>query len=395
MDASPRRTAVIGLALSAAVVCCTAWYLWPEPNINRARQHVDIGDLAAARTELEGFLQQHPTDSSALLMLGDVFRSQGDRPRASQCYSRVMPDSFEFQQASTNRTKVLLELSDLSGAEAQMVRHLQEFADERVIWDELRWLCFNQFRTRDVDELSHWWLKNHPDDTQALVHLLLGVFRPQVPQEGSVYLQQALDQIPDQVTVMRALAWAAWQSGRADESRQLLKEAWQIAPETPRTRLLAAEILIEEHDLEAAAKTLGDQPIEITGDVFGRQADRWHWLRSRMLLAQNQLGDALKHVDQALEYDSANLEYIHARGLILRQLGREAEAQEASARARTIEMCKKRFAEIAFSGVWERPSPQLCAEVAKLYEQWGDDLVAKSWRRWGRTMQSGHARPAP
>ena len=188
---------------------------------------------------------------------------------------------------------------------------------------------------------------------------------------------------------MRALAWAAWQSGRIDESKRLMNDAWQLSADDPRTRLLSAEILIEEQDYEAAARTLGESPISIDGEVFGGQVDRWHWLRSRILQQQDEMAEALSQLERAIELRSNNLEYIHARALLLRQQGRDAEANEAFERARAIELCKKRFAEIAFSGAWQRPSPELCVEIADLYRQSGDPLVATFWRTWGDSMRFG------
>jgi len=390
-DAQPRRwrTPVAALVLVALGSCFAVWYLLPTPSIAQARRHVDSGDGKAARLELQKILAARPQNAEALMMLGDLLRTDGNRPEAASCYLRVQPEASEFRQAGVNLAETLLEMSDLAGSELQMARHLESFPGERLIWDELRWMCFNQFRTRDVDELSHWWLKGHPDDSQALIHLLLGVFRPQVPQEGADYLRQIDEQVPGQVSVMRALAWAAWQSGRIDESKRLMNDAWQLSADDPRTRLLSAEILIEEQDYEAAARTLGESPISIDGEVFGGQVDRWHWLRSRILQQQDEMAEALSQLDRAIELRSNNLEYIHARALLLRQQGRDAEANEAFERARAIELCKKRFAEIAFSGAWQRPSPELCVEIADLYRQSGDPLVATFWRTWGDSMRFG------
>lgn len=117
--------------------------------------------------------------------------------------------------------------------------------------------------------------------------------------------------------------------------------------------------------------------------------NRWHWLSSRILQKQNQVTEALNQLERALKLRSNDLEYIHARALLLRQRGRDAEANEAFERTRTIELCRKRFAEIAFSGAWQQPSPELCVEIADLYQQSGDPLVATSWRTWGDSMRSG------
>jgi tetratricopeptide (TPR) repeat protein len=315
-------------------------------------------------------------------MKGDLLRSQGELAGAAGCYSRVLPEAAEFRQASLGHVQALLGTFDLAEAERQMQRHLEMFPDERAIWDEFRWLCFNQFRTRDVVELSHWWLKNHPEDTKALTHLLLGVFRPQVPQEGTPFLQQVLETAgTPQVSVRRALGWAAWQSGKRDEAKRLLEQVWQTNFEGLRTRLLSAEFLIEEQNFVAADRVLGTVPFGVSGEMFGNQTDRWHWLRSRVLLEQNQIVESLDQVQRAVKHQRGNLMYIHEKAVLLKQLGHDVEAAESFSTARTIEQCKKRFAEIAFSGVWEHPTPVLREEIAELYQQSGEDFLAGLWRQ--------------
>lgn len=375
-----RWLVVVGPLFCAAVIgACLV--VRPRPDIERASRLVYTGDVERARNELKRILANDPDHSAALLMKGDLLRSQGDLAGAVGCYNRVRPEAAEFRLASFGHIQTLLAMLDLAESERQMLRHLEMFPDERAIWDELRWLCFNQFRTRDVVELSHWWLKNHPGDAQALTHLLLGVFRPQVPQEGTPYLQQVHAAGGQQVPVLRALAWAAWQSGHRDEAKLLLEQAWQNSPEDPRTRLLSAEILIEEQRVGSADRILGTEPFGVSSEMFGDQTDHWHWLRSRVLLEQNQIAASLDQVKLALEFDSGNLMYIHDQAALLKQLGRDSEAAETFSTARTIEQCKKRFAEIAFSGAAEHPTPVLRKEIAELYQRSGDDLPARLWRQ--------------
>jgi len=380
---SGRWRVVVGISL-LLIASGVLWNLQPAPDMALARRLLDTGDQQNAQTELESILTQNPQHAEALLALGDLLRTKGDLIGATGCFRRVPPDSAQFRQASIGQMQTLLEMSDLAGAEQQMQRHLASFPDERLVWDELRWLCFNEFRTRDVEELSHWWLKSHSDDTQALTHLLLGVFRPQVPQEGTTYLQEMDAACGQQVPVILALAWAAWQSGKIDEASRLLEQAWQIDAGDVRTRILSAEILIEEQRFAEAARVLKEDPFQVAGEMFGDQTDRWYWLRSRILLEQGMVAEALQHVELAIDRGngcSAQLEYIHSQAVLCNQLGRDQEAIEAFHTARTIERCRKRLAEIAFSGAWENPTPELRLELAELYQQSGNDRIAELWRR--------------
>jgi len=370
----------MGLLFCAAAVV-TFLSLPSEPDIGRASRFVDTGEVELARSELDRILAEAPNHSAALLMKGHLLQSQRDFVAAVGCYNRISSDAPEFRQASLGQIQALLANFDLAEAERRMQRHLEMFPDERTIWDELRWLCFNQFRTRDVVELSRWWLKRNPADTEALTHLLLGVFRPQVPQEGTPYLHQVEASGGKQLPVLRALAWAAWQSGHRDEAKRSLAEAWKTGAQDPRTRLLSAEFLIEEQKFVEAARVLGPEPVTVPGEMFGQQTDRWHWLRSRILLEQKDFAASLHQIEQALELNVGNLKYIHEQAVLLKQLERDLEAAAGFRKARTIEQCKKRFAEIAFSGDWEHSTPVLRQEISQLYQQCGDELLAKLWRQ--------------
>lgn len=378
-----RWPVVVGVILLAG----TCGYFWSDrsaPDISRARRLLEQNDTGPARTEIDRILLATPGHSVALVLKGKLLRMDGDPSGAIACFGQVSPKSPEYREASLLLIQTLLESSNLADAEKQMQRHLQSFPDERMIWDELRWLCFNQFRTRDVEELSDWWLKTHPDDNQALTHLLLGVFRPQVPQEGSHYLRQVQQNTDQQVPVLRALAWAAWQSGQSDEARKLLGQAWEADPDDPRTRFLSAGFLIEEQSFAAAGRVLGTEPFGVPGEMFGDQTDRWHWLQSRVLLGRNQVAAALEEVTRAAALRDGDLKYIHSQAVLLKQLGRDEEARTAFNQARMIEKCRKRFAEIAFSGDWKTPDLDLRHELADLYLQCGNRHVARLWRKSSR-----------
>lgn len=380
MRMTRRWPVVVGVVLLAGA-CGYFWFSRPTPDISRARRLVELNDVGPARAELDRILREKPVHSEALLLKGKLLRMEGDLSGAMACFGQIPPESSDCREASLLLIQALMESSNLAEAEMQMQRHLQSFPDERPIWDELRWLCFNQFRSRDVEELSHWWLKTHPDDTQALTHLLLGVFRPQVPQEGTQYLKQLQGNTDQQGPVLRALGWAAWQSGQNDEARKLLALAWDADADDPRTRFLSAEFLIEEQSFAAAARVLGTEPFGVSGEMFGDQTDRWHWLQSRVLLGRNQVAAALDEVTRAATLRNGELNYIHSQAVLLKQLGRDDEARTAFHRARTIEKCRKRFAEIAFSGEWKTPGSELRRELADLYHQCGDWHVAELWRK--------------
>lgn len=380
MRMTRRWPVVVGVILLAGA-CGYFWFGQPAPDISRARRLVELNDADPARAELDRILRETPAHSEALLLKGKLLGMDGDLSGAMVCFSQIPRESSDYREASLLLIQTLMETSNLAEAERQMQRHLQSFPDERLVWDELRWLCFNQFRTRDVEELSHWWLKMHPDDTQALTHLLLGVFRPQVPQEGSRYLKQIQETAGQQVPVLRAMAWAAWQSGQNDEARKLLAQAWDADADDPRTRFLSAEFLIEEQSFAAAARVLGTEPFGVSGEMFGDQTDRWHWLQSRVLLGRDQVAAALDEVTRAATLRDGELNYIHSQAVLLKQLGRDDEARTAFHRAQTIEKCRKRFAEIAFSGEWKTPDSELRHELADLYHQCGNRHVAELWRK--------------
>ena len=83
------------------------------------------------------------------------------------------------------------------------------------------------------------------------------------------------------------------------------------------------------------ASRRADQAVAAAGDALARQADDEgaHWVAALALLAAGRPADALSHLEQAQSMVDRYAEYHHMLGRTLKQLGRDAEAAAAFARA--------------------------------------------------------------
>ena len=284
-----------------------------------------------------------------------------------------------------------LKEGQLEAAEQVLEAYLSEHPASVTANDELRWLYFNEFRSRDVERVVRQSLQQHPGRHEFLMHALMTQFRPPLPQEGIGYLEKAQREHPNQQPVLTALGYGYWQLGRLDEARKSLNAALAVAPLDSETRLIAAEFLMEQNQPQEAGKLLKSA----TNSSPNLKADdRWWWLNSRLSEGENDFAHALRQIDQALKLRPFEIKYVHRRGMILQRLGRGEDAAAAFRRANDLEAKQMKLTEIVLSGELMEPTPALCEEIAALCKFRGQTLQADGWRLLSERLKTGTG-PAP
>ncbi len=243
-------------------------------------------------------------------------------------------------------------------AEASLQSHLQRFPNSEEALEELRWLYFNQFRTREIEELLEAHLVRFPDDVGAAIELLNCRFRKQLPREGIGYLREVDQKQPGQAAVQLALGYCHWQIGELDAARTMLQAALSQRPDHRETRYIVAEFWLETGESESVAALVAeDVGLKSPAD---RDDDRVWLLRS---LIAERLGDfaaAHRAIERACSQRPGELQYVHREGLLLQRLGRQAEATRRLQRANGLESFQSELSEIVLRGRHTEPTPELC-----------------------------------
>ncbi|MFH1266899.1 MAG: tetratricopeptide repeat protein [Planctomycetota bacterium] len=364
------------------------WVKTTSPRtIADAERLLGRGDPAAARESLGWLLWSQPDHADALMLLGKCLEAEQDLDAAAEAFGRVPVDSSRHEEASFCQAVAYLNRARIETADAALVKHLKRYPrggkhpHSEAAHEELKWLYFNMFRRRELEQLLTASLERRPGDFTLLFHLLYSEFRPQVEQEAVGFLKQIDQKQPGQPSVQLALAHCHWKLGETEAAWQQLEAALESRPEHLETRLVAADFLLEQDQLDSAETllSLNENASSSLGGQFQRD-DRWWSLRSRLAQLRGKGEAALEHLGEAIALRPFERQHLHRRGTLLQVLGRAEEAAKAFADAKQIEQCESRLATIVLSGELERPSVDLCLQVADLYEKRGRKLQATGWR---------------
>ena len=382
-----RRTGIIVVMLGAMGAGC---YLGVENSVRnassktvqRARELIDRGDSSSARRELRWLLWFEPEDPESLVIVAQSFLKDGDALQAITLLEKVPRNVAAYRQGGYSLALALLAEARLEQAESVLTDLLDRYPRHRPAREELRWLYFNEFRTRDVLRLLEETLVQAGGEYSALPELLDSEYNAQSPQEGINYLADANRRQSDQAPVMTALAHCHWQLGQLDTAQALLDRAAALEPENVQTRLLRSTVLLERNQIQRAlVALLGDEQEGSASSLKGalERDDRYWHIRSRIAEAQDDGEGALREIERALTIRPDELAYSARKADLLRLLGRNSEAGEAAHRVARIVSTKQEVRMMMEKGKHRSPNREDCLRIAELCRQRGRTVQADAW----------------
>ncbi|MBC8352673.1 MAG: hypothetical protein H8E66_11825 [Planctomycetes bacterium] len=248
--------------------------------------------------------------------------------------------------------------------------------------DELRWMYFNQFRSRELESLLEDGLRVRPRDFSLAVDLLMSEFRPQNPREVLGYWERAAGRQGEQPRVLATLGYCYARVGESEQAEQTLQSAVDLCPSDVLVRIRAAEFLIDRGEWSSADLLLNwPNAAESIDSHDATYSDQVLWNQSLVKESQGEVDAALERIERALERHPSELRYVQRRGALLQLLGRGDEAADCFSRANQLESYVGRLTEIVLSGDLENPTQELCGEIAEICQQRGKKIQAETWKR--------------
>lgn len=291
--------------------------------------------------------------------------------------------------------KQLLASGQLELAEVALKSHVERIPDSVEALDELRWLYFNQLRTREIERAFEAHLARFPDDVAAAGELLNCEFRKQLPREGIGYLREVDRQRPGQAPVQLALGYCLWKIGELDAAQTALQAALSLRPRHRETRYIVAEFLLESGEVEAASVMLAETP-DLKNNEQAPAAelddDQVWYLRSLIAERKGEVEAAYMAIERASRLRPGELRYVHREGLLLQRRGRNEEATVRLRRANELEGFQSELSEIVLRGRLSEPTPELCERLAELLHECGRDVQSHVWRRAGSRLAVSQGR---
>ncbi len=415
----PRRRGMIAaggiIAIGvAAYLIVPSWIRRCAPEtIQEVQLLIGRNELAEAEGKLNWLLWAEPQHPSALLALGRIRMSENKRDDAIALFRQIPPKSNHYRESHLQLGLLLLATGQFDAAERELAVHIEKYPEDKDARTELRWIYFNQFRTRDALRLLEDQLRKFPDDLTVLPELLDCEFRDQVPQEMVDYFAKMNRQYPRQVALLRALGICYWRMGDNDQARGLLQQALSIRPEDAETRLVTARLLIEQREYQAARLLLepqekGPGTLETAVEIMQRD-DRFWSILSLIAEAEKDLPRSLDYLNRALEICPWELEYLTRKASCLRMFSGDPQPQaiqppdDSSAKhASNAEITdSKKMMEIAANvstahrelfhivelGHYREPTLAHSLRIAELCEILGREMEAQAWRQIVRRLE--------
>jgi tetratricopeptide (TPR) repeat protein len=388
---------VTALVLAAGAVGAAIQLASPgtEELVSRGEGLLAAGRADAAIEPATKAWQQSPSDPAALSLLGRVQLQLGRTVEAVASLERVPPGSSAFRQAQLLLAKALLLDGQWERAEDVLSAQVEAAPDDAAALEELRWLYFNLFRTRDVLRLLERRLA--AGDLSALPDLLDSEYHGQAAHEASKYLDPVQARRPGQGLVMTALGICRWRTGLLDEGGQLLAQGLQKRPDDPHVRLMRAEFLLEQGNVDSAEEALigsSEPVVEQPAGRFGRIVDHEEFwaLRSRIAERRRNLKESLTLLDRALEINGARRDLLTRRASLLRLMGRTEDAAAAAMRAEAFGQAERLLRSAMERGLHRRPSRDDCLTLAALCRDVGKSAQADAWKRLATNDPGSHER---
>lgn len=386
----PSRRSLLWVGLLGVVVCLGMGGWWFYRNsvlrslptqIQSAEVSLRSGKFQIARDKLASIQWFEPLNPDVLSIVGRSWLDEGQFEKALPFLESVPEDAVAFEKAGFALASAWLRSGELERAETALRRYLVRFPAAESAREELRWLCFNQFRTRDVEQILIDRLKLTPGDPETLAALLDSEYRQQVPFEGAKYLEQINLLRPGQGSVSVALGFAYWRMGDVEKARPLFQTALTASPDQSHVLLTVAAFLLEQGQSQEAEQLLESKQVQ--------QDDRYWSLRSELSEQRQQIELALKDLDRAISLRGNNYRYASRRANLLRSLKRMKEAAEAAEVALRLQQVDRAFADIVEAGTHHQPTREVALNIARQYTEAGNSFLAENWMKLGRVKDEG------
>lgn len=359
------------------------WVLSTSADAVRSGQkHLAEGKTPQARDDVRWLLWFDPGHADALGVHGRSLVAEKQFEPAITSLEEIPHDADAFRDAGYPLGIALLATARLAEAEEVLADYVARYPENRAARDELRWLYFNEFRTHDVIGLLEEALRPPLNDLTVLPDLLDSEYHAQTPYEGVAYLDDINRRRPDQVPVMRGLAYCRWQMGQLDEAEQLLERAAVLAPEDLRIPLLWSTLLIDRKEYERARSVLPDDlPPDASTPLSSGDVGQYWYIRSRLAEAADDIPWALAHLEKAVAIQQADRSYQARRADLLRLLNRDDEATEAAQVVGRLAAAEREIQSMMEAGRHHQPTAADCRKFADLCRTLGKTAQADGWLR--------------
>lgn len=421
-----RKLVLCGAVLLVATGSAGYWIWFSESGLERGRLAADRHDWGEVRKHLEGYLQRHPDDAPARLLLAEAcVKDDAGDPRESVeraiGHLRQIGDGSPLAaQARLQEARLtLLILMKPARAERLLRRSLELEADSYeanlLMWKLLD-LTGRHIASRDyfwrVYEMSpnserglrlrDWFFSEFfPETANAHFHSVFGAKRGDKIPASINLLAKFRESEPDAVCVHAALAAYYLDTGNRNSSLELLKEApnLQEAMRDPLYVSVLFETLVDLGELQKAKSCFENWPRPHSGYLYWRAAG---------IFQQDVLNDpsrAVVNFKKSLSTWPAKFDWKLMMRLsgCLRKIDRSGEAERIRSRVEylTTRVLTNGYTRRLRKRLGGLSDPSVAAELVNFYREFGLVKEAEAWKNYRQRLlrltrtSAGASSPVP
>ncbi|MFN0316485.1 MAG: XrtA/PEP-CTERM system TPR-repeat protein PrsT [Burkholderiales bacterium] len=233
----------------------------------RGKAHAQLGEMGAAKSTFERWVEYAPDSAAAHFLLGDVLARGGDAAGARKQLARALKLDPRYLPARIGEVKSLVYEGKMKEAKAAISKLRKDFGDPPGVLGIEGWFALG---TRDfataVKSLSlanqrapsneftmmlataHWgqkqpdqgiailqdWLKQHPQDVPVLLRLADGYMGLKKSTEAQSTYESILRIYPNHVPALNNLAWLKRDSdlksaiALAEQAHRIVPKEWGV-----------------------------------------------------------------------------------------------------------------------------------------------------------------------
>jgi tetratricopeptide (TPR) repeat protein len=341
------KRAFLVLALSLTLLAggwyARAHYWLPRKSLEEAERALKEREFERARLELEKCLLAWPKDPHVYFLLARTARRAGDLDQAErhlrQC-EHLQDDRSDPRLGDTKLERVLIRAQRGEFAETENFlrrRIREEHPDRLLILETMSWEFMGRNRFSDALALLDLWLKEQPDDYEALVRR----------------------------------GWVEEHTFAMDKAAQDYRKALALQPDRDNVRQRLTEVLLKRNRttdaLAEAEELLRRQP-------DNPDANYWY-ARCLWMLGRNE--EAEQRLDRLLAGRPRHAKALGMRAQLAVEAGRDQEAGELLARAveldpsnqslkYTLLLCLKRLGKTQEAKLVEAKIAESAEEVKRM-----------------------------
>lgn len=228
---------------------------------------IDREDLSQARTLLQQFVAQRPSDAEGLYLLGSVARRQGDLLTFRNCMELAKNNGWP-DAAIDFQTKLLdIQLGNIDPTQQNdlLAKGDQENATSSIsdsvaaqVYQAIAYGYLSKYRLKEAWEASEFWLQWQPNSIAA--HLLKADIYERIgdPVNAIKELELILKIDPSHPATKAKLGRLLIEANRIDEALNYLNELASQNVATPSVQIDYAEALLRSGKSDEAKKALQD-----------------------------------------------------------------------------------------------------------------------------------------